>query len=73
MLEEQCKDIESLHIRENTKSMHKKIDEILGKKTMIIKSKDRKIPIEREEQLTRWAEYIGELYGDDFRQEDFFY
>ena len=46
-LEEQFQDIESLHIRGNTKSMHMKITELSGKKKMIkngyIKSKDGKI------------------------------
>ena len=56
-LEEQCQDIESLHLRGNTKSMDMQINELLGKKKMIkngcIKSKDAKIIMEKEEQLTR--------------------
>ena len=35
-----------------------------------IKSKDGKIIME-EEELKRWAEYIGEMYSDSSRQEDF--
>ena len=34
-LEEQCKDIESIHIRGNTKNMYMKINELSGKKKMI--------------------------------------
>ena len=52
-----------------------KINELSGKKKMInngcIKSKDGKILMNKEEQLTRWAKYLGELYSDSSRQEDF--
>ena len=75
MVDEQCQDIKSLHLRGNTNRIHMKINKLSGKKKMInngcIKSKDGKILMEKEEQLKRWTEYIRELYADNSRQEDF--
>ena len=64
----QCDEIEqNAHI--DSKLMHKKIQELTGKKssakTGCLKSKDGDILMEKEDILNRWSEYIEDLYHDE--------
>ena len=64
----QCEEIEA-NTRVNTKTVHQKIKEVIGKKvtakTGCILSKDEDIFMEKEAILNMWSEHITGLYHDD--------
>jgi hypothetical protein len=55
--------------RNNSRSMHKGVMEIVGKKLAnkngCLKSKTGEILMEKCEIINRWTEYIGDLYNDN--------
>ena len=74
-LEEQCSDIEINYLCKNSKIMHEKIKDMTGRKgttsTGCLRSADGKTLVEKSEKLARWSEYIGDLYDDASRNENF--
>ena len=71
-LQAKCEELEPLE-RIDSRLLAEKIREITGKKrparSTIIKDRDGTILTERSEVLRRWKEYVGELYGDNEREE----
>ena len=72
MLTEQCQVIEQLDVAHKSNLMHSQIKLVTGRKrgnntTTCIEDKNGDIIIEKDEILSRWSEYIGELYNDDNR------
>ncbi len=70
MLTEQCERIEQLDAANRTNLMHEEIRKVTGRKqglgaTTCIEAKDGTIIMEQERVLTRWYEYINELYHDN--------
>ena len=74
MLTKQCQVIEQLDAAHNSNLMHSRIKLVTGRKrgnntTTCIEDKNGDIIREKDEILSRWSEYIGELYNDDNRGE----
>ena len=72
MLTEQYQVIEQLDAAHKSNLMHSRINLVTGRKrgnntTTCIENKNRDIIMEKDEILSRWSEYIGELYNDDSR------
>ena len=72
---ESCREVEDIHGKD-FRSMHKKINEIAGKRkacssTGRIKSKEAYISMEREKILEKWEEYVKDLHGDNERNQPF--
>ena len=72
MLTEQCQVIEQLDAAHNSNLMHLQIKLVTGRKrgnntTTCIEDMNGDIIMEKDEILSRWSEYIGELYNDDNR------
>ena len=72
MLTEQCQVIEQLDAAHKSNLMHSQIKLVTGRKrgnntTTCIEDKNGDIIMEKDEILSRWSEYIGELYNDDNR------
>ena len=72
MLTEQCQVIEQLDAAHKSNLMHSQIKLVTGKKrgnntTTCIEDKNGDIIIEKDDILSCWSEYIGELYNDDNR------
>ena len=72
MLTEQCQLIDQLDAAHKVNLMHSQIILVTGKKrgnntTTCIEDKNGDIIMEKDEILSRWSEYIGELYNDDNR------
>ena len=70
MLTEQCQVIEQLDAAHKSNLMHSQIKLVTGRKrgnntTTCIEDKNGDIIMEKDEILSRWSEYIGELYNDD--------
>ena len=70
MLASQCDVIEQLDAAHKTNLMHSQIRLVTGGKcrsnpTTCIEDKELNIIMEKEKILSRWYEYIGELYNDD--------
>ena len=58
-----------MSIQQKTKLMHKEIRQLTNKKNPIngggcIKDKNGKIIFDKTEVLTRWADYVTELFDD---------
>ena len=70
-LDAKCKEIEQHH-QENSRDMYRRIDELTGRRTNIgtgcLRSKKGDIIMGTEDKISRWNEYIQELYSND-RQE----
>ena len=69
MLTEQCQVIEQLDAAHKSNLMHSQIQSVTGRKrsnntTTCIEGKNGDIIMEKDEILSRWSEYIGELYND---------
>ena len=72
MLTEPCQVIEQLDAAHKSSLMHSRIKLVTGrergnKTTTCIEDKNGDIIMEKDEILSRWSEYIGELYNDDNR------
>ena len=72
MLTEQCLVIEQLDAAHKSNLMHSRIKLVTGRKlgnntTTCIEDKNGDIIMEKDDILSRWSEYIGELYNDDNR------
>ena len=72
MLTEQCQVIEQLDTAHKSNLMHSRIKLVTGRKrgnniTTCIEDKNGDIIMEKNKILSRWSEYIGELYNDDNR------
>ena len=72
MLIEQCQVIKQLDAAHKSKLMHSQIKLVIGRTrgnntTTCIEDKNRDIIMEKDEILSRWSEYIAELYNDDNR------
>ena len=72
MLTEQCQVIEQLDAEHKSNLMQSQIKLVTGRKrgnntTTCIGDKNENIFMEKDEILSRWSEYIGELYNDDNR------
>ena len=72
MLPEQCQVIEQLDAAHKSNLMHSQIKLLTGRKrdnntTTCIEDKNGDIIMEKDENLSRWSEYMGELYNDDNR------
>ena len=72
MLIEQCQVIEQLDAAHKSNLMHSQIKLVTGRKrgnntTTCIEDKNGDIIMEKDEILSRWSEYIGELYNNDNR------
>ena len=72
MLTEQCQVIEQIDTAHKSNLMHSQIKLVTGRKrgnntTTCIEDKNRDIIMENDEILSRWSEYIAELYNDDNR------
>ena len=70
MLTEQCQVIEQLDAAHKSNLMHSQIKMVTGRKrrnktNTCIEDKNGDIIMEKDESLSRWSEYIGELYNDD--------
>ena len=70
MLEAQCDVIEQLDAAHKSNLMHSQIRLVTGRKrgrnpTTCIEDKEGNIIMEKEKILSRWYNYIGELYNDD--------
>ena len=70
MLAVQCDVIDQLDAAYKTNLMHAQIILVTGRKrgsnpTTCIEDKERNIIMKKEKILSRWYEYIGELYNDD--------
>ena len=70
MLTEQCQVIEQLDAAHRSNLMHSQIKLVTGRKrgnntTTCIEDKNVDIIMDKDEILSRWSEYIGELYNDD--------
>ena len=68
-LTEQCQVIEQLDAAHKSNLMHSRIKLMTGRKrgnntTTCIEDKNGDIIMEKDEILSRWSEYIGELYND---------
>ena len=68
----QCQVIEQLDAAHKSNLMHSRIKLVTDRKrgnntTTCIEDKNGDIIMEKDEILSRWAEYIGELYNDDNR------
>jgi hypothetical protein len=64
-LEERCKEIDSHHLKNNTKMVYKLIKDITHERScsqMSIKDKDGRILTEKEQVLSRIKEYTEDLY-----------
>ena len=72
MLTEQCQVIEQLDAAHKSNLMHSQFKLVTGRKrgyntTTCIEDKKRDIIMEKDEILSHWSEYIGELYNNDNR------
>ena len=72
MLTEQCQVIEQLDAAHKRNLVHSHIKLVTGRKrgnntTTCIEDKNGDIIMEKDEILSRWSDYIGELYNDDNR------
>ena len=72
-LSEKCDRIENLSNANQSRDLHREVKELVGDKKSSsmrgnIRSKDGTLLSEKEKVLSRWKEYIGELF-DDNRQE----
>ena len=72
MLTEQCQVIEQLDAAHKSNLMHSRIKLVTGRKrgnntTTCIEDTNGDIIMDKDEILSRWSEYIGELYNDDNR------
>ena len=72
MLTEQCQVIEQLDAAHKSNLMHSQIKLVTGRKrgnntTTCIEDKNGYIIMEKDEIISRWSEYIGELFSDDNR------
>ena len=72
MLTEQCQVNEQLDAAHKSNLMHSHIKLVTGRKrgnntTTCIEDKNGDIIMEKDEILSRWSEYIGELYNNDNR------
>ena len=72
MLTKQCQVIEQLDAAHKSNLMHSQIKLVTCRKrsnntTTCIEDKNGDIIMEKDEILSRWSEYIGELYNDDNR------
>ena len=70
MLAAQCDVIEQLNAAHKSNLMHSEIRSVTGRKsgsnpTTCIEDKEGNIIMEKEKIISRWYEYIGELYNDD--------
>ena len=67
-----CQEVEQLE-HTNSRVMHERIKIVTGDrratKSSVIKDKEGNVLMESTEVLSRWEEYIKELYGDDSRGE----
>lgn len=67
-MEEQCEMIESMEECHNYSGVSKKVNELTGRKRRnhhgCIKNKSGDVLFEQEDIISRWNEYIEELYGD---------
>ena len=68
-INERCAEIEELEAKHYSREMHTLAKEISGKsrrnsKTGCIKSKDGSLLFEKEQILSRWEEYVNELFED---------
>ena len=65
-INEQCEEVEKFR---NTPRIYEKIKEIAGKRkstgNSCIKTKEGSIEIEEKNRITRWNEYIAQLYHDE--------
>ena len=72
MLTKQCQVIEQLDAAHKSNLMHSRIKLATGRKrgnntTTCIEDKNGDIIMEKDDILSHWSEYIGELYNDDNR------
>ena len=72
MLTEQCQVIEQLYAAHKSNHMHSQIKLVTGRKrgnntTTCIEDKNGDIIMETDVILSRWSEYMGELYSNDNR------
>lgn len=67
-LNSKCEQVESLK-NKDARNMHQEIKEIVGRKVCVssgcIRAKDGSILLEKEDIMSRWTEYIGELFEDE--------
>mgnify|MGYP003575453743 CR=1 FL=1 len=68
-----CKELEELD-RVHSNRLHAKVKEfkpVKNKVAQVIKDKNGKILLTKDETLERWAEYVENLYSDDVRSNVF--
>ena len=70
MQTEQCQVIKQLDAAHKSNPMHSQIKLVTGRKrgnntTTCIEDKNGDIIKEKDDIISRWSEYIGELYNDD--------
>lgn len=68
-LEAKCREIEEAQAKHDVFTVHKKVKEFTGKKRRAVagclKNKDGKIILENDGKLSRWKEYVEELFDDE--------